>query len=213
MHRGTEVSDQEALLAKLGRHKMGREEMRYGWPLLVSLALMAGCASNNAGTQRPYTKQETSQMTLCTGLSDTAMHIATKKLQGASRSELEQFYRPKQFSQLNLAAVEKVYAADFTSAWDYTVSFFNECAQNMASVPASRVNLAAYCMQSGLIADFAYSFRSSGAPRESAYAYFAKFPRETTQEIVDRVYAGSLSRAETKLDEWNTCMSRITADS
>lgn len=185
--------------------------MRKPLSFLIGVALIAGCATSNVGPRKLYTKQEYNKLTFCVGMSDTAMYVATNKLRDVPEQEMAKFYAARDNSRLNLATVEKVYGATFTSAWDYTVAFFNECAQNLANVPSSRVNMAEYCMQRGLIADFAYGFKTTGAPKERAYAYFAKFPEKTTHEIIDRVYTSSMTRPETKLDAWNTCMSAISA--
>ena len=107
--------------------------MRMRWFLLLSVALLAGCATGSDGPGRPYSQHEYGQMSFCVGMSDSAVHVATKKLQGAPARELRDYYASRPYAKLNLATVDKVYAA-------------------------------------------------------------------------------SLSRAETKLDAWNTCMVRITAD-
>jgi hypothetical protein len=150
-------------------------------------------------------------MTTCFGMSDTAMYIADQKLRGVPIDKVKQFYASRDHARLTVPLVEKVYGDPFTSAWDYTVAFFRECAHNMASVPRDRVGMASYCLQNGMIAGIAQTYRASGAPKANAYAYFAKFESETPRAIVDRVYAGSKGRAETKLDEWNSCMSLISA--
>ena len=70
-------------------------------------------------------------MTYCIGLSDTAMHVAGEKLKGTSVEEARKFYTSKPSSQINLATVDKVYSEKITSVWEYSVSFFNECANNI----------------------------------------------------------------------------------
>ncbi len=179
--------------------------------LIMAITLLTACASTNTGTQKKYTHKEHMNMTYCIGMADTAMYVATNKLQGVPMERMTEHYRPLENPRLNLATVEKVYADNFSSAWDYTVSFFDECTQHLANVKASRANLAGYCMQNSLIADVAHSFKSSGAPKERAYAYFAEFKNETPNLIIDNVYASSQTRAEIKLDTWNSCMSVISA--
>lgn len=175
-----------------------------------TVAILTACASTKVDQKKLYTRQEHNKMTLCIGFSDTARYVASKKLEGTPIAQMKSFYASKENSRMNLATVEKVYGEKFTSVWDYSVSFFNECALNVASVPTSRVKMAAYCMQNSLIADVAYSYKSSGAPRENAYAYFAKFNSKTPDMIVDRVYTSTRSRPEIKLDEWNSCMAVIS---
>lgn len=179
--------------------------------LVVCVALLTACASQNTSQKSVYTAQEYGSMTLCVGMSDTAMHVASKKLAGTPIEEMNDYYRPHENARLNLATVEKVYADSFTSEWDYTLSFFNECALNLANVPAKRVGMAGYCMQNGMISDLAYAFKQSGAAKQDAHSYFAAFKSETVNSIVDKVYASSDNRAEMKLDVWNSCMSPITA--
>jgi hypothetical protein len=187
--------------------------MRRHLLLIVSMTLLTGCATSNVAPQKHYSKHEHGRLTYCNAMADTAMYVARSKLSGAPMEQMKSYYSSKANSRLHLATVEKVYAESFTSAWDYTVSFFKECAQEVANVPASRVNMAAYCMQNGLIADVAHAYKSSGAPREKAYAHFAQFNSKTPKSIVDWVYASSQGRVEMKLEVWNTCMSEITSSS
>jgi hypothetical protein len=184
---------------------------------IVAAALLAGCATGSVEPQKPrpkhYTKQEHGRLTYCVGMADTAQYVATSKLRGAPIERVKSQYDSKPNTRLHLATVDKVYGASFTSAWDYTVSFFKECAQELAHVPASRADMAAYCMQNGMIADVAHTYKNSGAPREKAYTHFAQFGSKTPKSIVDWVYASSKGRAEIKLEVWNTCMSEITESS
>lgn len=193
--------------------------MKQHYALVVASAaiwLMSACAtSNNAanetGPGKVYTHEEYSKMTYCVGMADTAMYVATNKLKGTSMQQMRDYYASKPNSRLPIATVEKVYGDTFSSAWDYTVSFFNECAQNLASVPASRVNLASYCNQNALIAGVAHAYKTSGAPKERAYAAFAAFKSSTPNSVVDKVYASAKNRAEIKLEIWNACMAEISA--
>lgn len=178
---------------------------------IIVVALLTACASSNGGPQKIYTHTEHRNMTYCIGMADTAMYVATNKLQGVPMERMTEYYRPLENPRLHLATVEKVYADNFSSAWDYTLSFFDECTQHLANVPASRANLAGYCMQNSLIADVAHAFKISGAPKERAYAYFAEFKSETPNLIIDNVYASSQTRTDIKLDVWNSCMLVISA--
>lgn len=177
---------------------------------ISALSLLTACATSNVGPKKLYTHKEYLNMTYCIGMSDTARYVATNKLKGVPSGKMKDFYSSKENSRLNLATVDKVYAEKFSSAWDYTVSFFNECALNLANVPSSRVNLASYCAQNSLIADVAHSYKSSGAPKEKAYEHFAKFNSKTPNSIVDKVYASSKDRAEIKLDTWKSCMVELS---
>lgn len=174
--------------------------------------LIGGCATNNTRTEKYYTNTEFSKMTYCIGMSDTAMYVATEKLKQRPQSQLISYYANKPNSRLNVAMVEKIYNANFTNAWDYTVSFFQECAANLAAVQASRVKFASYCLQNTLIADVAYANKRYGYPKEQAYKKFAKFKSKTPQQVVDKVYASDKSRAQIKLDVWNDCMTKISED-
>lgn len=184
--------------------------------IIVAISVLAGlmaCAANDRGLRKVYTRDEYVKMTYCVGMSDTAFHIATSKVQGKSAEDVTKFYSAnKEYARMNTAIVDKIYSDKFTSVWDYTVSFFDECALNMADVPKSRVNMASYCHQNSMIAMVAHNFKASGAPKESAYKYFAPFKNETPNRIIDQVYASSKGRAEIGLDIWQSCMKVLSAD-
>lgn len=174
--------------------------------------LLAGCATSTP-TPTPdkiYSSQEYKMMSYCVGISDIASNAASEKLKGTPKATVQEFYATKPQSMLNIATVDKVYNDKFSSIWDYSVSFFNECANNMARVPDSRVNMASYCMQNQMMADVTNSFKTAGAPKEKAYAYFEKFNSKTSHSIVNRVYASSLTRAEIKMEIWNSCMAMVS---
>jgi hypothetical protein len=191
--------------------KIGDKNMSKFLPLLIAAIFLAGCATSPAAPKKLYTNQEYKTMTYCVGLSDTAMYVATEKLKRTPMEEVKKFYASKPNAQFNIATVEKVYSENVSSGWDYSVSFFNECAKNMANIPSDRVKLASYCMQNQLIAESAQAYKVTGVSREKAYGYFSKFNSKTPNSIVDRVYASPKNRAEIKLEVWNSCMSEISA--
>lgn len=149
-------------------------------------------------------------MTYCTSLADTARYVSLRKLQNVPKSKLIDIYKSKLNAQLNLATVNKVYATQFKNSWEYTVSFFNECALNLANVPKTSVNFASYCLQNSMIADVAHSYKVSGAPKSKAYAHFAGFNTKTPNRIIDEVYASAKGRVAVKMATWNSCMSKIS---
>lgn len=173
-------------------------------------AMQSACTSPAAPAKQYYSDDEKGQLTFCIGMADTIKYTATKKLNGTPKQNMVDFYSANEKnSKLNLAMVERVYNAEFTSAWDYSVAFFNECANNMAGVDSERVKFASYCAQNSMIAATAHAFKKSGATKEKAYKYFQKFNSEAPNKIIDKVYTKSMTRVEAKLDAWNTCMSRL----
>jgi hypothetical protein len=184
------------------------------WHLLLAGAsafVAIGCASTDSRPPKVYSAKEYETMTYCVGMSDTARYAATERLKGRAIEDLKQHYASKPNARVNIAAVDKVYSDRVSSAWDYTVSFFNECAQNLANVAPDRVRLASYCMQNQLMADVAYSYKVAAAPKEQAYAHFAQFNSKTPRTIVDWVYASPKERTEIRLDVWNRCMAEVSA--
>ena len=105
-------------------------------PLFVSL-LLGGCQTHEHHEHKKkvfYSKFEYSKMTYCMGMTDSAMFAARLKLKKIDKQKLVDFYsKQKKNSALNIAIVNKVYAADFKNAWTYGVKFFKNCASNMAS--------------------------------------------------------------------------------
>ena len=189
----------------------------------MTLLLTAGCSST--GPQAPtgqqaaakpplsktYTDKERAQMTYCIGLSDTARRAATEKLKGTPIEEVKKLYAAKPNERVNAAAVDKVYSDPVSTAWDYTVAFFGTCAKEMAGVPSERVQFASYCMQNQLMAEVAHAYKSTGKPKEQAYAHFAQFKSTTPKTIVDWVYASPKERTAIRMEVWNTCMAEVSA--
>jgi len=178
--------------------------------MMVLIMFLSACVSQTKRKANVYTHQEYNKMTVCIGMADTAKYVASRKLGGVTKAKMKGFYKSKPNSQLNLATVDKVYSEKFKSTWDYTVGFFNECAQNLASVPPARVKFASYCSQNSLIADVAYGYKSSGKAKDKAYAHFVKLKGKTPNSIIDSVYASSKNRSAIKLDVWNNCMAKIS---
>lgn len=172
----------------------------------------AAPASATATTTLPrtYTREESSRMTYCVGLSDTARRVATEKLKGTPIARVKQLYEGKPNARLNLATVDKVFKEPVTTAWDYTVAFFEECAREMAGVPRERVRFASYCLQNQLIAEVAHRYKTAGKPREQAVAHFAQFKSETPRLIVDRVYGSPKESSAIRMEIWNGCMAEFT---
>jgi hypothetical protein len=159
---------------------------------------------------KTYTEKERGQLTYCIGLCETARRAAAEKLRGTPIEDVKKLYDGKANARLNIATVDKVFSDHVSTAWDYTVSFFSECAREIAGVPSDRAQLASYCMQNQLIADVAFQYKASGKPKEQAYAYFAQFKSSTPKAIVDLVYASTKERAAVRMEVWNTCMAELS---
>ena len=97
--------------------------------------------------------------------------------------------------ELTLPLIEKVYTDEFKSSWDYAVRFFDECAVNVVEIPEAR--LAARDRVRAAGHDRVAGAHAEGGRREkdSVYAYFAKFPAESTHAVIDAVYAKARDRS------------------
>jgi hypothetical protein len=187
----------------------------------VCAAILVLFTSNTWGQNTPpsigYKDKEYSGLLECEGMTDTAWTNAVQKLNGVKIEDAKKRYDGRlkdTLKSLALHIIDKVYSDSFTNAWDYAVSFYGECAQNVADVGKDRSNSAAFCMQNSMIAMTAAEYRTSGQPVENAYHYFGKLGDEKTpRSIIDRIYTGSKSRAETGLDEWQSCMKPQVAQS
>ena len=165
---------------------------------------------SNPSLAKTYTAKERGQMTFCIGLSETARRAASEKLRGAPIDGVKKSYEGNPNARLNIAVVDKVFSEQVSTAWDYAVGFFGECAREMAGVSPDRVKLASFCMQNQLIADVAFQYKASGKPKEQAYAQFAQFKSSTPKSIVDVVYASTKERAAVRMEVWNTCMADLS---
>ena len=171
----------------------------------------------NTTPEISYTDKEYTGLLRCHGMTGVAWTNAVQKLNGVSLEDAKKHYDGRlegRMKDLALLVVNQVYKDSFTSAWDYSVSFYGECAQNIADVGKDRSKLANYCMQNSMIGMTAADYRISGQPVENAYQYFGKLGAEATpRAVIDRVYAGSKSRAEAGVDEWQFCMKPLQSQS
>ncbi len=186
--------------------------------MLLSLFLvltLTGCASQSPSTPlvpskpKPYTQTEKQEMTPCVYIADTARGLATQRLQGIPIQDIKlESTNPAEQKFLD-ATLHKVYHDRFTSAWDYSIAFFGECAKNLAGINPERADLAAYCFQNQLIAEVASDYKSKGKPRQLAYEHFAQLRSKAPNAIIDQVYASGRSLTQIKLDVWDGCMQKL----
>ena len=133
-----------------------------------------------------------------------------REVRGSPIEDVKRSYEGKPNARLNVATVDKVFGEQVSTAWDYAVGFFGECAREMAGVSPDRVQLASYCMQNQLMAEVAFQYKVSGKPKEQAYAHFVQFKSSTPKSIVDLVYASTKERAAVRMEVWNTCMADLS---
>jgi len=179
----------------------------------LALGLCAACASSGtrpAPPQPVYSAREKAKLTYCVGLADTALAVASRKLSGSPAAQVKSLYAGKPQAAVTVPLVDKVYADHFMSSWDYAVSFFEDCAANVAEVPRPRVGMASYCLQRGMIAGVAESYKESGTPKEVVYRQFSALAGQTTRSVIDTVYAERKSRPEASVAAWDGCMAPIS---
>jgi hypothetical protein len=189
--------------------------------LYLACAILFFFTSNtwgqNTTPEISYSEKEYTGLLRCHGMTGVAWTNAVQKLNGVSLEDAKKQYDGRvegRMKDLALLVVNQVYKDSFTSAWDYTVSFYGECAQNIADVGKDRSKLANYCMQRSMIEMTAADYRISGQPVENAYRDFGKLGAQATpRAVIDRVYAGSKSRAEAGVDEWQVCMKPLQSQS
>lgn len=189
--------------------------------LYLACAILFLFTSNSWGQNTTpeisYTDKQYTGLLRCHGMTGVAWTFAIQKLNGVSLEDAKKQYDGRlegRMKDLALLVVNQMYKDSFTSAWDYTVSFYGECAQNIADIGKDRSNLANYCMQRSMIGMTAADYRISGQPVENAYRDFGKLGAEATpRAVVDRVYTGSKSRAEAGVDEWQICMKPLQSQS
>jgi hypothetical protein len=181
---------------------------------IVAMSICAGCVSTPqrpAGNGVSYSNNQVNGLTMCVGLTDTAFSIADRKLRGEAQQTVRESYVSAPNRDLVLPLVEKVYEAQFTHGWDYAVSFYGECALNLAEVPADRTKTPAYCMQNAMIAGIAQTNRNAGTSKEQVIEQFSSFGSDTPRFIINDVYSQSSNRAKTVQDTWNSCMKPFLA--
>lgn len=178
------------------------------------ILFLLSCNSWGQSASRPlYAHQEYTGMLFCVGLTDTAWTNAQQKLNGVSLEDAKKHYDGRlddKSRELVLQIVDKVYTDSFTNAWDYGLSFFGECAENVAHVGKDRSGVARYCMQSSMTGSIAWEYKNEGKPKDTAYQELAKLGN-TGRSIIDRVYAESKPRAEVGTGEWVSCMQQLAS--
>jgi len=177
--------------------------------LLVAAALMSPIARAADLARSGYTAEERRGLTYCVALSDTAWAVAERRLHGETLGDVRVEYAKRPRSELTLPLVDKVYEDEFKASWDYAVAFFVECAVNVVEIPQLRAKAATECLQRGMIASLANVQKAGGAKKETVYAYFAKFPAESTHAVIDEVFAKTQERPAAELAAWNACMAPL----
>ena len=131
-------------------------------------------------------------------------------------ARVKAYYAAQPNAALIVPLVDKVYADPVKVAEDsgrasleYAVTFFQECASNLAAVPVERSRPAAHCLRNSMVAGMAQESRARGVTRDKLDAQLSGLD-PTVREIAYRVYAQTGSRAEEQLAEWNTCMQPLT---
>lgn len=176
----------------------------------LALAFLACASASRADPPKPsYSVAEVHALTYCVALSDTAFAVAERKLGGATVGDQRAEYAARPRSELTLPLVEKVYADEFKSSWDYALRFFDECAVNVVDLPESRLAGANECLQQGMVASIAHGEKAAGTQKDAVYARFAKLPTEPTRAVIDAVYAQNQERPAAELAAWNACMGRF----
>lgn len=161
-----------------------------------------------SASKADYTDKEYRGLMACVGLADTAWTTAERKLKGVSLEEAKKRYGGKldgPAKDLPLRVIDKVYSDKFSNSWDYAVSFYRECAQNVADVPQDRSGMATYCMQNSMIGMTAQEYKEAGLPAEKATEHFAKFKADAPKLVIGWVYANSWTRADAGMEVWKTC--------
>ena len=157
-----------------------------------------------------YTPQDARGLTYCVGLTDTAFAVAERKLRGAALGDVRVDYAARPRAEVMLPLVDKVYEDEFTSSWDYALRFFGECGVNIVEIPQLRLGGASECLQRSMIASLAQVQKAGGARKDAVYAYFGKFPADTTHAVIDEVFAKTQERPAAALAAWNACMAPLT---
>ncbi len=170
----------------------------------------------NTTPEISYTDKEYNGLQSCHAMALTAWMGATRKLNGMSLANAKKYYDghvDAAQKDVIFRVFDKVYGDSFTNAWDYAVSFFGQCAQEMANVGKDRSSLASYCLQNSMIGATAWDYKNAGQPAENAYQHFANLAGSAPHTIIDRVYAGSKSRVDVTWGEWQSCMKPLISQS
>jgi hypothetical protein len=177
------------------------------WMLHVTGVLAQAPAAPAGG----YTRDEASHLFSCVGFAAHAKSIVERKQRGRPADDVKKTYLGGRLEPLMIPFIDKVYADPAPKPWEYASGFFNECAQNVASVPLERVEGANYCMFSSLISLSAQQARDSGIPKEQAYTY-APISNEASRRIIDDIYARKGTSGQEYSAAWNWCMNSFVKD-
>ena len=189
---------------------------------LPAALLLQGCQTTSTHPQNAaqtaaandlssyYSQQQRKTMTYCVGLADVTHAAAQHKLKGTPKQQLLDQYPDKERSKMHIATIERTYADQLNNPWQYTINFFEQCAERLAEVDAARVNHGSYCHQNAMIAGEAQKGRQRDWPIDKMTAVFSSYNSPTPGEIVERIYASELSRSQAKLSEWQRCITPIS---
>ena len=183
------------------------------------VCLLAACAANPPAATAPaksttgttYTSDESSKLAYCDALTVNAWIIAIQKQSGTSADEVKAQYANSSadVKPVLLKTVDKVYAESSDKPWDYAVSFYKDCATNVAAVPVGRSDFATFCMMNSLIAQSSLSMRAVGKSKEEAEQAFAGLKGDLPKKIVDSIYAPATAPSrQVDMEVFNKCLTR-----
>lgn len=170
----------------------------------------AGATAGAAAAKPIYTRTEEGYLSFCASTSVHAYDIATAKLQGVPPKDQEASYAKDPATEFLVPTVERVYAAKFSDAWEYSNGLFLECTQGTLSMPASRSEPAHRCMVGMLIASIARGMRAQGASKEQVYAgYGAR--SDTAHRIIDGIYVpADPTPSDAEINTWKDCIAPLS---
>jgi hypothetical protein len=175
---------------------------------MIELFFILSCASTSdqISNRKEQTTSEEKQLEGCLTMADAVRYIASEKKKGVSAEKMRAHFANILSEKNNIALIDKIYGDRFDDAWVYAMNVFDECVQNIAEISPKCANRAHRCMADQFMVDVARTLKNRGIPKEKVYSLFKRRDGESSEPIIDMVYASSKDRGQLKLDIWNKCM-------